>query len=716
MAPVSSEPAAEPALGATLDSGGTSFAVWTAAATAVDLCLLDGSTERRLPMRQGQHGRWHAHVEGVGAGQEYGFRVHGRWDPWQGRRANPAKLLLDPYARAVTGRLDLVPEIFGHTTEALSGAVPAGDDTVRDDRDSAAFVPRALVVDAAYDWGDDASPRVPWADTVIYEAHVGALTAAHPDVQVHQRGTYAGLAHPSVIAHLLELGVTTVELLPVAQFASEPFLLAAGRRNVWGYNTLAFGAPHGAYSSAGDRGGQVTDLKDAVRGLHAAGLEVVLDVVFNHTCEADETGPTLSWRGLDNAGYYRLRQGGRRYVDHSGCGNALDLRHHPVLTLVTDMLRRWVQEFHVDGFRFDLAPALARGSDGYDPVGGFLAAVGQDPVLSRVKLVAEPWDLAPGGYRLGGFPAPWSEWNDRFRDATRRFWLADASAVHGHGVRDLASRLAGSSDIFQSDGRAPTASVNFVCAHDGFTLHDLVTYERKRNEPNGEDSRDGTDTNLGWGCGADGPTEDPAVLALRRRMMRNLLATLLLATGVPMLTAGDETGRSQRGNNNAYSIDDETTWLDWRPAQWRSDLAAWVRALLCLRREHPVLRQAEFFDGRPVHEGGLADLGWFGPDGAPMDHGAWFDPGLRTLEMFLTGDWQQGDGSFLVVLHGGPSAARVVLPSAPWARAYQVRLDTSWERPEPPAALTSSETVSGLVAGGLLEVAPHSLVLLDALR
>ena len=744
MAPVSTDPRpplpADLPLGATVDADGTSFVVWSDAAEAVDLCLTDGPDERRVPMRRGDHGRWHAWVPGVGAGQAYGFRVHGAWDPWSGQRANPAKLLVDPYARAVSGSVQLVPQVFGHVTTAAGGGVPAGDDTVRDDRDSSPYVPRSVVVDPAYDWGDDAPPRVPWSETVVYEAQVRTLTAAHPEVPVEQRGTYAGLGHPAVVEHLRSLGVTTVELLPVAHSASEPFLLASGRQNVWGYNTLAFGAPHGAYASSGDTGGQVRELKDAVRALHAAGLEVVLDVVYNHTCEGDETGPTLSLRGLDNAGYYWLRQGGRRYVDHSGCGNALDVRRPAVLSLVTDTLRRWVEEYHVDGFRFDLAPAVARGTEGFSVEGGFLAAVGQDPVLSRVKLVAEPWDLAPGGYRLGGFPPPWSEWNDRFRDAARTFWLADATGAHGHGVRELASRLAGSSDVFQSPGRAPTASVNFVTAHDGFTLHDLVSYERKRNDANGEGNRDGSDNNLGWGCGADGPTSDPDVLALRRRMMRNLLATLLLSTGVPMLTAGDEVGRTQRGNNNAYNLDDATTWLDWsfrddavssdgradgsdgrvgsgdapadrsEPAEgspgsagssghgatssagWRADLLAWTRALLALRRDHPVLRQAAFFDGRPRHEGGVADLGWFGPYGVEMDHGAWFDPGLRTLGMFLTGDWQEGDESFLVVLHGGPAPARFVLPGDPWARSYRVRLDTSWDRPEPPPAAPESPT------------------------
>ncbi len=663
-----------PRLGAHPDEHGTAFAVFSRG-DAVDLCLLDDDGgERRVALTERTGDVWHGHVPGVRPGQRYGYRVSGPWDPGHGHRFDPAKLLLDPYARAVDGTLHLDP--------AVLGPAPGADDRTPDGRDSAAFVPHSVVFHPGYDWQGDRRPEVPWADTVVYETHVKGFTALHPGVPDALRGTYAGLAHPAAVEHLVSLGVTTVELLPVQEMVSEPTLLRRGLTNYWGYNTLGFFAPHAAYAASGARGQQVTEFRDMVRALHSAGLEVLLDVVYNHTAEGGADGPTLSWRGLDNAAYYRLA-GGRRYLDVTGCGNSLDLRHPRTLAMVTDSLRYWVEEMHVDGFRFDLAPALARGDDGFEPDGTFLSVVAQDPVLSRVKLVAEPWDVGPGGYQLGAFPAPWAEWNDRYRDTVRDAWLGARS--HSGGVRDLAYRLSGSSDVFAT--RGPLASVNFVTAHDGFTLHDVVSYDHKHNEANGEDNRDGTDNNHSWGCGAEGPTGDAGVLALRRRMMRNLLTTLLVSTGVPMLVAGDETGRTQDGNNNAYCLDDATSWLSWAHEPWQRDLLEWTRALLALRRDHPALRHDEVFEGRPAHADGTTDLAWFGADGQEMSPERWFDHDLRVLGMYLSGrpDRYQPDGPapvpLLVLLNTGADEVVVRLPGKAWGRTYDVLLDTSDEHP-----------------------------------
>jgi len=647
-----------PVLGAVPGESGTSFAVFSGG-DRVELCLLDeDGAEVRIPLTGRTHDVWHGHVAGVGPGQRYGYRVHGPWDPGHGHRFDPDALLVDPYARAV------------------------------DDGWS-------VVVDPAFDWEGDERPDVPRADTVFYELHVRGFTRLHPGVPDALRGTYAGLAHPDVIEHLIDLGVTTLELLPVHQFATEPALARRGRANYWGYNTLAFFAPHGAYAASGRRGEQVREFKVMVRELHRAGLEVVLDVVYNHTAEGDSDGPTLSWRGLDNHAYYRLRHDGT-YDDVTGCGNSIDLRHHRSLAMVTDSLRYWSQEMHVDGFRFDLAPTLARGAAGFDDASAFLAVVAQDPVLSRVKLIAEPWDLGPGGYQLGSFPPPWAEWNDRFRDTVRDTWLGGRGRT-SDGVRELAYRLSGSSDVFERSGRGPLASVNFVTAHDGFTLHDLVTYDRKHNEVNGEGNRDGTDNNHSWNCGVEGSTDDADVLTLRRRMMRNLLATLLLSTGVPMLTAGDETGRTQRGNNNAYCLDDETTWVSWQHRPWQRDLYDWTRALLAMRREHAVLRQDAFFDGRPAHEDGVKDLAWFGADGLELSPERWFDHEQRVLGMYLSGGAAasgrtEGAASLLVLLNTGPDDSTVRLPGPPWARSYDLLLDTGDEKPAAGPSVSAGST------------------------
>jgi isoamylase len=662
-------------LGATFDGAGTNIALWAEGAKAVEVCLFDDDgTEHRLPLTETTFRVWHGYLPGVGPGQCYGFRVHGPWDPWRGARWNPHKLLLDPYARAVDGVFDLDAAIFGHEIER--------DDTVRGDADSAPFVPRSVVVADDFDWGTDRSPRTPWPDTVIYEMHVKGFTMQHPEVPPELRGTYAGVAHPAVVEYLLDLGVTAVELLPVHQFASEPRLLRHGLVNYWGYNSIAYFAPHAAYSSSGTRGEQVSEFKRMVRTLHAAGLEVILDVVYNHTAEGDETGPTLAFRGIDNDSYYRLRDG-RYYRDYTGCGNTLDVRQPHVLQLITDSLRYWVTQMHVDGFRFDLAAALARSMHDVDMLSPFLTVIEQDPILRDVKLIAEPWDVGQGGYQVGSFPPLWTEWNDRYRNGVRDFWRGA-----GHDVRELASRLTGSSDLYGDGTRRPYASINYVTSHDGFTLRDLVTYDRKHNEANGEDGRDGTDDNRSWNCGVEGETDDVGIVQLRRRQMRNMLTTLALSTGVPMLLAGDEFGNTQGGNNNAYCQDNPTSWLDWQWHDWQHEQAEFTRRLLQLRRAHPVFRQGYFFAGRPPREGARKDIAWFGPDGQEMDASRWHETGLRTLGMFLSGDALRGrgprgepivDDSFLIVLHGGEALTTFVAPGLPWAEGYDVVVDTAAE-------------------------------------
>ncbi|MFD8354210.1 glycogen debranching protein GlgX [Streptomyces coelicoflavus] len=670
---------------------GTNFALWAGGAEAVELCLFDGpgpaAGESRVRLTELTHEIWHGFVPGVLPGQRYGYRVHGRWDPWTGARWNPAKLLLDPYARAVDGDFGLPPEVYGHVRDWPEQRVA---DTVRDDRDSAPHVPKGVVVhdDATDDeWTYDRRPKTPWADSVIYELHVRGFTRLHPEIPPELRGTYAGLAHPAAIGHLTRLGVTAVELLPVHQFAHESHLLERGLRNYWGYNSVGYFAPHAAYAASGTTGEQVGEFKRMVRALHAAGIEVILDVVYNHTAEAGELGPTLSLKGIDNRGYYRLQPDARRYADYTGCGNTLHVVQPHVLRLITDSLRYWVTEMGVDGFRFDLAAALARSMHDVDMLSPFLAVIAQDPVLRRVKLIAEPWDVGSGGYQVGAFPPLWTEWNDRYRNAVRDFWrhaLPD--------VREMGYRLSGSSDLYAWGGRRPYASVNHVTAHDGFTLRDLVSYERKHNEANGEGNRDGTDDNRSWNCGAEGETDDPDVRALRRRQLRNLLTTLLLSTGVPMLVAGDEMGRTQRGSNNAYCQDNETGWVDWSlrdDPEWRPlfELAA---RLIALRHRHPVLRRRAFFSGRAQSADGLRDLAWFTAGGTEMTERDWYAP-AATLGMYLSGRDIPGrdehgdpivDDSFLAVLHAGAEPAGFVLPGAPWAERYEVVVDTGREDQE----------------------------------
>ncbi len=700
-----------PVWGATLTSQGADFAVHAPEAESVQLCLFDqAGREQRLTLTEQAHGTWFGSVPGVRAGQRYGYRVHGPWEPGQGLRHNPHKLLLDPYARAVDGEVTWRPEVFGHVVdEAFRGT---GEE--RDGRDSAPYVPRGVVLDDGFDWGDDSSPFVPWDRTVIYEAHVRNLTTRHPGVPEHLRGTFAGMAHPAVLEHLTSLGVTAVELLPVHAFTHEPALVQRGLTNHWGYNTLGFFAPHAPYAAARDPQGVVDEFKGMVKLMHAAGLEVLLDVVYNHTAEqAGHEGATLSWRGFGGRGYYRLDDRGRD-VDVTGCGNTMDLRDVATCRMVLDSLRYWAGEMRVDGFRFDLAPALARGrDDAFDPDHPFLVALRTDPLLSRVKLIAEPWDVGLHGWRTGQFPPPFAEWNDRCRDGLRGFWLvdvaADAEGRPGHGVRPLATRLAGSNDLFGPHDRGPLASVNFVTAHDGFTLADTVAYERKHNEANGQDNQDGSDGNHTWNHGTEGPTDDEAITTARRRSVRNLLATCLLATGVPMLSSGAEIGRTQRGNNNAYCQDNEISWLDWELADWQRDLLETARFLTGLRRDHAVFRQRAFFTGQAVRADGTAFDHWYAADGAPMHDGFWDDPHCRTLTLFLEGS-RSGSDSVLLVCHGGHAETEVRLPTLTGVTSYRLWWDSAWERP----GAADEEGVPALPPGSVVPVSGASLHLYRA--
>jgi isoamylase len=637
-------------LGATLDDDGVNIAVSSEVADAVEVCLLgpDGDEERvELPDRTAHV--WHGHLPGVGAGQRYGFRVHGPWDPRNGLRCNPNKLLIDPYATAIDGEVEWDEALFGHSFD---------DPMSRNDADSSPFVPRGVVTDRSFHWGDDAAPRTSLAETVVYEVHVKGLTQRHPEVPDAIRGTYAGLAHPAVIEHLTTLGVTAVELMPVPQFVHDSHLLDRGMRNYWGYNSIGFLAPHGGYSSTGTDGAQVDEFKAMVKALHAAGLEVILDVVYNHTAEGNHLGPTLSLKGLDNPAYYRLVDGDREhFFDTTGTGNSLNVGHPAALRLILDSLRYWVTEMHVDGFRFDLATALTRQAGVEDIHSAFLDLVHQDPVLAPVKLITEPWDTA--GYQLGGFPARWSEWNGRYRDDVRDFWRGEPGTLGA-----LALRLTGSGDIYSSDRRTPTASVNFVTAHDGFTLADLTAYDDKHNEANGEDNADGESDNRSWNCGAEGPTDDPDVLELRARQRRNLLGTLLISAGIPMILGGDELGRTQNGNNNAYCQDDELSWFDWDGVD--KDLLAFTQTVVALRREHPALRPHEYLRGP---EGDITQMVLHRPDGEVMGEDDWRDAPTSSLAVFLDGERiedQNGGssrGQFLLFLNAHHEPVEFVVPS-----------------------------------------------------
>ncbi|MBL8774540.1 MAG: glycogen debranching protein GlgX [Acidimicrobiales bacterium] len=662
-------------LGANHDGAGTNFSVFSEIADRVQLCLFDeDGTEEQVELVEVTAHCWHGYLPNVGPGQRYGYRVHGPWSPEEGKRANPAKLLVDPYATALDGELEWCDAVFPYRLDDPDG--PPSD------LDSAACMPKSVVTSPYFDWAEDRHPRTPWHETVVYEAHVKGLTRTHPDVPPALRGTYAGVGHPAVIEHLRSLGVTALELQPVHQFVSEHHLVERGLSNYWGYNSIAYLAPHAAYASTDQVGGAVHEFKQMVRSLHDAGIEVILDVVYNHTAEGNQMGPMLSLKGLDNAHYYRLSPEDQRYyVDYTGTGNTLNMRSPHVLQLIMDSLRYWVLEMHVDGFRFDLAATLARELHDVDRLAAFFDLIQQDPVINQVKLIAEPWDVGEGGYQVGNFPPLWSEWNGKYRDTVRDFWRGE-----GETLAELASRLSGSSDLYEDTGRRPYASVNFVTAHDGFTLNDLVSYDERHNEANGEDNNDGESHNRSWNCGVEGPTDDQEVLTLRRRQRRNLLATLFLSQGVPMLLSGDELGRTQGGNNNGYCQDNEVSWLDWEAVD--EDLLAYTQRLSALRHDHPTFRRRRWFEGRTV-EGRPVDIDWYRPDGRKMARADWDAGFARSVGVLLNGDAiaapgprgeQVVDDDFFVALNASDEALTVRLPRAARAGEWVAALDTCDER------------------------------------
>jgi glycogen operon protein len=693
-------------LGATWDGAGTNFALFSEVADGVELCLFDGDgdgppAEKRVELTEMDGFVWHGYLPDAGPGQRYGYRVHGPYEPAQGHRCNPAKLLLDPYGKAVDGQVRWHEALFGYQF---------GDPERINTADSAPYMPTNVVINPFFDWGDDRPPRTPYHGTVIYEAHARGLTLLHPDIPPDQRGTYAGLAHPAVIEHLTRLGVTAVELMPVHQFVPEHELVDRGLTNYWGYNTIAFLAPHNGYAAASTPGGQIGEFKAMVKALHDAGIEVILDVVYNHTAEGDHRGPTLSFRGIDNAAYYRLADEDKRfYLDYTGCGNSFNVRYPHALQLIMDSLRYWVLEAHVDGFRFDLAAALARELHDVDRLSAFFDLVQQDPVVSQVKLIAEPWDVGEGGYQVGNFPPLWSEWNGKYRDAVRDFWRGQPSTMP-----EFASRLSGSSDLYETSGRRPVASINFVTCHDGFTLADLVSYDRKHNEANGEGGVDGSDDNRSWNCGAEGPTEDRAVLDLRSRQQRNFLATLFCSQGVPMLLAGDELGRTQGGNNNAYCQDNEVSWVDWGLAEREAALLEFARGLAAFRRDHPVFRRRRFFRGGTDGGDGLADIAWLTPSGQEMAGPDWNTPDAHAMMVFLNGDaiTEPGprgepvrDDTFLILLSAQHDPVTFTLPGPKFGQSWAITLDTAAGR-----ASGGSGTEHG--PGGQIVLAGHAMMAL----
>ncbi|MDR7385298.1 glycogen debranching protein GlgX [Promicromonospora iranensis] len=690
-------------LGATFDGTGTNFALYSSVAESVELCLLtDDDTETRIPVTETDAHVWHVYLPGVGPGTRYGYRVHGPYDPASGHRCNPAKLLLDPYAKAIDGDLDGDPSLFSYPFSDVDQATTG---TTPEQSDSLGHTMVSVVVNPFFDWGHDRPPATPYHETVIYEAHVKGLTMRHPDVPDELRGTYAGLAHPAVIEHLTKLGVTAIELMPVHQFVTDPSLAAKGLTNYWGYNTIGFFAPHNGYAGYGRRGEQVMEFKAMVKALHQAGIEVLLDVVYNHTAEGNHLGPTLGFRGIDNAAYYRLVDGDEaHYFDTTGTGNSLLMRSPAVLQLIMDSLRYWVEEMHVDGFRFDLAATLARQFHEVDRLSAFFDIVHQDPVISQVKLIAEPWDLGDGGYQVGGFPSLWTEWNGRYRDTVRDFWRGEPSTLP-----ELASRLTGSSDLYEHSGRMPSASINFVTAHDGFTLADLTSFNEKHNEANREDNKDGESHNRSWNCGVEGPTDDPEIRELRARQRRNLLVTLMLSQGVPMIAHGDELGRTQDGNNNAYCQDNELSWMDWELDDERAALLQFARQAVRLRRDHPILHRRRFFDGSGTEE--LGDIEWLDLTGARMDDTDWHQSYARTVAVFLNGDAISEtsvrgeavvDDSFLLLLNAHSGALDFTLPPGAYGKAWTVVLDTDG----------SAEPGTVLDAGTGLTVTGHSVVVL----
>jgi isoamylase len=696
-------------LGATWDGAGTNFALFSEVAEQVELCLFgEGpaaghSEEIRVPLTEVDGFVWHCYLPGVGPGQRYGYRVHGPYRPERGHRCNPAKLLLDPYGKAVDGEVTWHQAVYSYQH---------GDPSTLNYDDSAAYMPRNVVINPYFDWTDDRPPRTPYHETLIYEAHVRGLTLRHQEIPAEQRGSYAGLAHPAVIEHLTRLGVTAVELMPVHQSVPEPALVRRGLTNYWGYNTIAFLAPDNRYSSSVAPDGMVVEFKGMVKALHEAGIEVILDVVYNHTAESGALGPTLSFRGIDNAAYYQLAPDNpQAYLDYTGCGNSLNVRHPHALQLIMDSLRYWIVDMHVDGFRFDLAAALARELHDVDRLAAFFDLVQQDPVVSQVKLIAEPWDVGQGGYQVGKFPPLWSEWNGKYRDTVRDFWRGRPATLP-----EFASRLTGSSDLYETSARRPVASVNFVTCHDGFTLRDLVSYDRKHNEANGDHNRDGTDDNRSWNCGAEGPSDDPVVNELRARQVRNFVVTLFCSQGVPMLLAGDEMGRTQLGNNNAYCQDNEVSWMDWEAAGKQQDLIDFTCTLSQLRRAHPVFRRRRFFSGQTAPadgaHGGLQDIVWLTPTGRQMTDNDWHTGYARSLGVFLNGDaiTEPGprgdtvrDQSFLLLFNAHREPVTFVLPGRRFGDAWDALIDTAGTAGG--ATITYQATSSVTLAG-------HSIMIL----
>ncbi len=715
-------------LGATYDGAGTNFAIFSEAAETVELSLFTArGKETRIPLTEVDGFVWHGYLPGVEPGQRYGYRIHGPHDPHQGQRCNPNKLLVDPYSKAVDGPVAWDEAVFGYRFD---------DNTARNDVDSAPFVPKSVVVNPFFDWGSDRPPKRPYNESVIYEAHVKGLTINHPDIPEQLRGTYTGLAHPVMIEHLKNLGVTAVELMPCHEFLNDHHLQEKGLANYWGYNTIAFMAPHHAYAAAGSRpGAQVQEFKGMVRDLHDAGIEVILDVVYNHTAEGNHMGPTLSMRGIDNHAYYRVVENDQQYyMDYTGTGNSLNVRHPHTLQLIMDSLRYWITEMHVDGFRFDLASTLAREFYDVDRLSTFFDLVQQDPVVSQVKLIAEPWDVGPGGYQVGNFPPLWTEWNGKYRDTVRDFWRGEPGTLG-----EFAARLTGSSDLYQDDGRRPYASINFVTCHDGFTLNDLVSYNDKHNEANGEDNNDGESHNRSWNCGVEGPTDDEAVLDLRARQQRNIIATMLISQGVPMLLHGDELGRTQQGNNNVYCQDSDIAWVDWSLAGKNAPLIGFTAGMVALRHAHPVFRRRRFFAGKPIgprrrsdaatvsgadRHAALPDIAWFSPSGQEMTEQDWDSGFGKCVTVFLNGDAiydvdprgeRVTDDSFAIALNAHHEHIDLALPGPEYGSRWAVVVDTE------AGEVTTLATAPGMAAaepatigaGATHRVAARSLIVLQ---
>ena len=680
-------------LGATWDGSGVNFALASENATGVELCLFGGDDGNQpqacIPLPEHTGFVWHAYVPGIRPGQRYGYRVHGPYDLANGHRFNPAKLLLDPYAKAIDRPINWNDALFGYTIGSSE------EDSHKDDRDSAPFAPKSVVIDPWFDWEGDRRLSVPWEDTIIYELHTRGMTKLHPELPEEIRGTYAGLVHPAVIDHLKRLGITAVELMPVHHFVADRNLVEKGLTNYWGYNSIGYFAPDVRYSSSGTLCQQVSEFKSMVKEFHRAGIEVILDVVYNHTAEGNQLGPTLSFRGIDNAIYYRLAEDNRFYVDYTGCGNSLNMRHPRTLQLIMDSLRYWINEMHVDGFRFDLAAALARELHEVDRLSAFFDIIQQDPVISRVKLIAEPWDVGEGGYQVGNFPPLWSEWNGKYRDCVRDYWRGAEQTLN-----EFAARLTGSSDLYAWSGRRPYASINFVTAHDGFTLNDLVSYNDKRNEANGEENRDGESNNRSWNCGVEGPIDDPEINALRARQKRNFIATLMFSQGVPMMLGGDEIGGTQRGNNNAYCQDNEISWTQWDQAD--ADLLEFARTAIEFRKRHRNFSRRRFFQGRPIRGNQVSDIGWFKPDGNQMSDDDWSSGFAKSIGVYLNGDAIPGvdsrgesvkDDSFYLLFNAHHEAMDFILPEGPWGKRFESVFDTTRHESGRPRAMSAGSKV-----------------------